>query len=369
MKRRHVIFATVLAVVLSAGFRYDAGRSAIINPNNMYLYDTLLLVSDSLNGLLIYSVADEQTPRYRAHIPVRGNHGMAMKDSIIYVNSWGAILAMRLVNDTNYEVTAVIKDDPYHSDMGYFENYGHASYTGGLGCSAAPLATDAYGGGTESGGSGGTGGSYAIFAVIDSFLYYINNRELITMDISDAAKPRKLSETSVDWSIETLFPTRDYLFIGGSSGMYVMDRTNPSQPTVKGSITHFRARDPVVVKDSMAYVTLRAGFNSRIITTDELMVVNLALITSPKLVKEIPLKTPYGLAIADTLLFVAQGSNGWTLFGLSDPHNPASLKSWSTPDVKDFIWIGDRLYVMCFDRIKIYSVSDPLNPVLVSDVK
>lgn len=367
MRKRYSVFAVILMAVLSVGFRYDTGRPTITNPNNIYLYDTLLLVSDSLNGLLIYSVADEQAPRYRAHIPLKGNRGMAMKDSIIYANSWGGILAMRLVNDTNYEVTSVIKDDPYHSGMGYFEDIDYVSSWEGFGCCRAPLAMDASSGsGTESSGSGG---SYAIFAVIDSFLYYINDREIITMDISDAAKPRKLSETHVDWSIETLFPTREYLFIGGSSGMYVMDRSDPSHPATIGSITHFRARDPVVVKDSMAYVTLRAGFNSRAITTDELMVVNLALITSPKLVKEIPLKTPYGLAISDTLLYIGQGSNGWTLFSLSDPQSPASLQKWPAPAVKDFIWIDSLLYVMCFDRVGIYSVSDPQDPKLVSEIE
>jgi hypothetical protein len=365
MKKRHFILAIVLAVALSAGFRLDVGRPTITNPNNIYLYDTLLLVSDSLSGLLIYSVADEQAPRYKAHIPLKGNRGMAMKDSIIYANSWGGILAMRLVNDTDYEVTSVIKNDSYHPGMGFFEGRDYTSSWGGFGCACAPVALDASGGGTESGG--GSGGSYAIFAVIDSFLYYINDRAIVTMDISDAAKPRKLSETYVDWSIETLFPTRDHLFIGGSNGMYVMDRSNPSQPTAIGSMTHFRARDPVVVKDSMAYVTLRTGFDSWV-NTDELMVVNIASIASPKLIKEVPLSTPYGLAIADTLLYVAQGRNGWTLFGLSDPLNPASLRKWPTPDVKDFIWIGSRLYVMCFDKVRIYSVSDPRNPALVSDV-
>ena len=367
MKKRYSIFAFFLVGALSVGFRYDADRPAITSPNNIYLYDTLLLVSDSLSGLLIYSVADDQTPRYKARIPLKGNRGMAMKGSIIYANSWGGILALRLVNDTNYEVTSVIKDDPYHSGMGYFEGRDYYSPSWeGFGCMSAPVASDLSGGGTETNGSG-VGGSYAVFAVIDSFLYYINNRSIITMDISDAAKPRKLSETYVDWSIETLFPTRNYLFIGGTNGMYVMDRSKPSQPTAIGSITHFRAKDPVVVRDSMAYVTLRAGFDPWA-NADELMVVNIASIASPRLVKEIQLKTPYGLSIVDTLLCVAQGNNGWTLFGLSDPQSPASLKTWPMPAAKDFIWTGSRLYVMCFDKVGIYSVSDPLNPVLVSEV-
>lgn len=367
MRKRFWLFGVVLTAVLSVGYRFDPGRSAITSPNNIYLYDTLLLVSDSLNGLLIYSLADEKAPRFKARIPLKGNRGMAMKDSIIYANSWGAILALRIVNDTDYEVASVIKTDPYHTGMPFFEGPDCYSSGGGFGCSS-PNVYDAKSAGSESSGSSGTGGSYAIFAVIDSFLYYINDRSIITMDISDAATPRKLSETYIDWSIETLFPTERHLFIGGMSGMYVMDRADPSHPTLIGSFVHFTAKDPVVVKDTTAYVTLRAGSWSKN-PMDELMVVNLASIAAPKLIKEMPLSTPYGLAIRDTLLYVAQGRNGWTLFGLSNPHAPGVLQQWSSPDAKDFIWIDDRLYMMCFDRVKIYSVQDPRNPALIAEVK
>ena len=148
-----------------------------------------------------------------------------------------------------------------------------------------------------------------------------------------------------------------------------MDRADPFHPASIGSINHFRAKDPVVVKDSMAYVTLRRGTDRWWAATDELMVVNIASIVSPKLIKEIALSTPYGLAARDTLLYVAQGHGGWTLFSLSNPMSPAILTQWSNPNVKDFIWIKDRLYLMCFDRIRIYSVANPLDPVFITEVK
>jgi hypothetical protein len=366
MRKCYSIFALMLVVMLSVGGKLDSGKPSITSPNNIYLYDSLLLVSDSVNGLLIYSVANDKAPRFKARIPLRGNRGMAMKDSIIYANSWGGILAMRLVNDTDYEVTSVIKSDPYHSDMMFHDDYYPYSSSGGFGCFSNNKVVS--GSGDETYNGGGAGGSYAIFAVIDSFLYYIDNQSIITMDISEPALPHKISETYVDWSIETLFPTRDYLFIGGSNGMYVLDRSDPAYPKRIGSVTHFRAKDPVVVRDSMAYVTLRTG-NDFSVRTDELMVVNLKEIASPKLVREIPLSTPYGLSVRDTLLYVAQGNNGWTLFNLSNPLQPAKLKQWSTPSMKDFIWTKDRFYAMCFDGVRIYSVADPFNPALLAEVE
>jgi hypothetical protein len=363
MKKRFCYFAIILIPLLSTGFKQDSDNPTIINPYSMYLYDTLLVVSDSINGLLIYSVADIQAPRFKAHIPLKGNRGMAMKDSIIFANSWGGILAIRLVNDTDYEVTSVIKTDPYHSDGMFFETYPTQSSWDGFGCSRHTVS----GAASETSGSG-TGGSYAVFAVIDSFLYYIDNQSIITMDITKPAVPRKLSETYIDWSIETLFPTKNNLFIGGTRGMYVMDRADPAHPMRIGSITHFRAKDPVVVKDSTAYVTLRTALDPAA-RTDELMVVNIGPIADPKLIKEIPLATPYGLTIVDTLLYVAQGAGGWSLFSLASPQNPAVVRHYPTPNAKDFIRSNDLLFMMCFDRIQIYSVSDPLNPTPLAHIE
>jgi hypothetical protein len=84
---------------------------------------------------------------------------------------------------------------------------------------------------------------------------------------------------------------------------------------------------------------------------------------------EIPLPTPYGLAIRDSLLFVAQGKSGCTLFSLADPHKPVVMQKWLLPDVKDFIWSSDRLYTMCFDRVRIYSVADPRSPALLAEIE
>ena len=95
MRNRFSLFAIILIVVLSVGFKLDSGNPSIISPNKIYLYDTLLLVSDSVSGLLVYSVADVNHPRFKAGIPLKGNRGMAMKDSIIYANSWGGILEPR----------------------------------------------------------------------------------------------------------------------------------------------------------------------------------------------------------------------------------------------------------------------------------
>jgi hypothetical protein len=221
--------------------------------------------------------------------------------------------------------------------------------------------------GTDIGGSG-VGGSYAIFAVIDTFLYFLDNSSIITMSISQPDSPVKLNETYIDWSVETLFPTQKYLFIGSRTGMYIFDRSSPSQPVQVGMVTHFRAYDPVVVQDSMAYVTLRTSWSSWP-PQDELLMVNIANPAQADTIASKPLSTPYGLAVSDSLLYVAQGKNGYSLLNVKNPSAVTMVHSWSSPPARDFIWLGNRLYLMGLADVRIYDVSDATAPALLSTIQ
>jgi hypothetical protein len=361
MKKWKFIFSIVLIGILSIGAKLDDSGSycSVINPVNFYLYDTLLLISDSVAGIHIYSVKDPRSPKFRMRIPLKGNTGIAMKENVVFANSWGSIIAIRLTGETTYEIVKYIKEDPYYSPM-------PIDYGGGFSCfPSEPAPKPVYSG---SGGSSGTGGSYAIFAVIGSYLYYLDGSSVVTMDITTPSQPGKLSSTYIDWSSETLFPTDKYLFVGGSGGMYVLDRSNPAYPSKIGTLTHFRAKDPVVVEDTVAYVTLRTTSDFSV-SQDELLSVSLNTITNPYILSEKPLNTPWGLAVSDTLLYVGNGANGFSLLSVKNPSLMNVMKSWQTPEVKDFIWQGSRLYVMTFEGIEIFDVTDPQAPVLLGTIQ
>jgi hypothetical protein len=350
-----------MGFVLSVGFRMqDAG---IVSPVNIYSCDTLLLVSDAQVGIHVYSVADRAHPRAMFSIPLEGNSGCAMAGGVIYANSYESIIAMRIVGDTSYEVTRVLTGTPmYFNDyypMG--DDVGMFNCVPPLGCvSDAPVAA----GGSE---TGGVGGSYALFAVVDSFLYYVSGYDVVTMDIRSPESPVELSHTYIGWSIETIFPTQSHLFIGGAMGMYVLDRSTPASPRMIGQVQHFQSCDPVVVQDTVAYVTLRGG-NTCGANRDELMSVSITDPANPTILQELDVTTPYGLAVRDTLLYLAKGDNGFGLFSVSNPRNMTPIASMITPS-RDFIWLGATLFVMGSDRITIFDVTDPATPAMVSEIR
>jgi hypothetical protein len=351
-----IVFSIAVLGFFSLGLRLDDGASykALAGPHNIYLYDSLLIISDSSTGIHIYSVKNEMAPVFKQRIPLGGNSGIAMRDNVLYANSFGRIMAIKLTGNASYEISSIIKEDPNWPSF--------SNENSGWGCACAPTQPNAFAGST------GEGGSYAIFAVIDTFLYYLSNSSVITMSISKPESPVKLSETSIDWSIETLFPTEKYLFVGSSDGMYILDRSNPSHPVQVGMVTHFRAKDPVVVQDSVAYVTLRTGWDSWSMQ-DELLMVDIGNPAQPDTIASKWLSTPYGLAVSDTLLYVAQGTNGFSLLNVKNPSAVTAVRSWQMPPARDFIWLGNRLYVMGLVDIRIYDVADPMAPVLLSTIQ
>lgn len=356
-QRNWVILVAVFAT-LTVGLRDPdpAPPQGLISPVNMTIQNNRLFVSDRATGVHVFDVADPVEPVLKMTIPLKGNRGTAIKDDILYANEWGSLLAIRIDADT-FEVVKTIKRDPV-----YIHEVEVVMQTSGFGCACSTQPDAVY-----APAGGGTGSSFATFAVIDDYLYYIDNPSLVTMDISQPADPTEISQTPIGWDVETLYPTADYLFVGGRRGMYIFDRSDPAAPDEIGRVEHFRACDPVVVFDDVAYVTLR-GDSRCGAAPDVLLCVSVHDPSRPRVLSEKPMETPYGLAVGATLLYVSTGENGYELLDVSDPWQPTRLNAWSSRPTKDFIWTGRILYALTFDGLLIFDTSNPTEPVLLSEL-
>ena len=58
-----------------------------------------------------------------------------------------------------------------------------------------------------------------------------------------------------------MFLTEKNMFLGTTTGMVIYDISNPTSPVITVVFQHARSCDPVVVDDTLAYVTLRTGTN------------------------------------------------------------------------------------------------------------
>jgi hypothetical protein len=357
------ILTFAILIALSVGFNNPDESTGLRYPVNMTISNDLLFVSDVLTGVHVFDVVNTSDPQYKMRIPLRSNQGTAVKDDILYANDGLSLLAIR-IGDGTYDIVKELKrsyegptDGP--TPMPWLEGPDR-----GYGCACArrdrllasapsPIA---------SGGS-----SFATFAVIDDYLYYLDGTSLVTADISTADDPRIIGKARIGWDVETLYPTDGLLFVGGDLGMYIFDRSDPAEPEIIGGVRHFRACDPVVVSDKTAYVTLR-GSGACGGARDVLLCVDVSNPADPDVIGEKLMLTPHGLAVSGNLLYVSNGGAGFELVDVSKPATPTALDAWPGRATRDFIWAGSTLYTLGPDNLMIFDVSTPDSPVLLSEI-
>ena len=224
-------------------------------------------------------------------------------------------------------------------------------------------------------GSNGTGGSMARFAIVDSTMYSVDDNKLYVFDLSNDQNPVQLSSVQLAEGIETIFPYGNYLFLGTQTGVFIIDITDRDNPFSTSGQTvaqsHVTSCDPVVVNDTIGFVTLR--MNSTIcgnfIADSRLEILDLKDYNNISVIATHQLESPYGLALKGNHLYVCDGAAGLKVFDVSDPYNIILLKTYGDIEVYDVIPNGDVLMVIGPKNLFQFSISDPVNIVEISRIK
>ncbi|MCS7076335.1 MAG: hypothetical protein NZ455_06485 [Bacteroidia bacterium] len=174
----------------------------------------------------------------------------------------------------------------------------------------------------------GKGGSMARFVIANNTLYTVDKTTIKAYDITDATNPTLVKSITLNPNpeLETIFYYQNKLFIGSRIAMYIYDVSNPLNPVHLSTYGHVLSCDPVVVQGDTAYVTLRAGNNcGRFLSSLE--VIDISNPSNPKLIKSVPMQSPYGLGVRGSILFVCEGENGFKVFDITNPSNPVLVKT------------------------------------------
>lgn len=357
---------------------------AIERPGKIYIKGNYIFLNEIDKGIHVIDNTNPAAPVNKAFIDVPGNIDIAVKGNVLYADLYTDMVAIDITNPLQVSVKKIIDNlFPYRLYGNGFTTDGNA--TGQIivdwekrdtsvveDCTQPFFEMD---GGffiATSGSNGvksspfGTGGSMARFAIAGDRLYTVSRSDLEVIDISVLENPVVRATVSLGWNIETIFPFRNQLFIGSTTGMFVYNISNPDQPQPAGRFSHVQSCDPVIADDNYAYVTLRSGTNCNT-TINQLEVLRLSSGSSadPQLVKTYPMANPHGLSKDNDLLFICDGIAGLKMYNAADVQNLVLLKTINV-NAYDVIASGNHALLIGQDGLYQYDYTDRNNIRLLS---
>jgi hypothetical protein len=384
---------------------YTDLRSAIVNeqntdlknPGKIYFKDNYIFIVEELKGIHVFDNTNPSSPVHKVFVKIPGVIDISISGYIMYVDSYVDLVVLDVENIDNIHEVGRIKDIlPYtvpasktdyptgnvDIEKGVVIDWELRTIKERINYNPNPypiywLSSFAYmdksnSSGASSGVSGsgvGIGGSMARFGIKDKVLYVMDKNTLKVFDITNKTTPSKINDIYPGWNVETMFLTKNTMFLGTTTGMAIFDISNPTSPTSIGFFTHARSCDPVVVDDTLAYVTLRTGTNCGG-NLNSLDIVNIKNISLPKMVISYPMINPHGLGKDGDLLFICDGSAGLKVYDAADPMHITDHLIYSYPNIKayDVIPVGDVLVLIGDDGLYQYNYSNIQNITLLSSI-
>jgi hypothetical protein len=169
------------------------------------------------------------------------------------------------------------------------------------------------------------------------------------------------------WGIETIYPFRDKLFIGSTSGMFIYDITNPSNPAAMGQFSHVRSCDPVIADDDYAFVTLRSGTTCQGFN-NQLDILDIKYLSSPTLLKTYQMTNPHGLSKDGNLLFICDGKDGLKIYDCTNLNDLQLVKRFKELNTYDVIAMNGIAILVAEDGLYQFDYTNKNNIRMISRI-
>lgn len=368
------------------------------NPGKIYFKDNYIFIVEELEGIHVYDNTNPASPVKKAFVKLPGVVDISISGNIMYADSYVDLVVLDVQNiDDIHEVGRVIDIMPYtvpatktdfpiayvDRDKGVVRDWELKTikervennptpypiyYTGGFALMDKANSFSASSG--VSGSGVGIGGSMARFGIKDKVLYVVDKSTLKVFDISNKTIPVKVNDFNPGWNVETMFLRGNDMFLGTTTGMAIFDISNPTSPFSRTFFTHARSCDPVIVDDTLAYVTLRTGTSCGG-NQNLLDIVNIKDITKPTTVVSYFMTNPHGLGKDGDLLFICDGSAGLKVYNAADPKQLLGNLIYAYPSIQafDVIPIGNVLVLIGEDGLYQYNYSNVKNITLLSSIQ
>ena len=358
----------------------------ITSPGKIVILGNYIFLNEVDKGIHVIDNHNPASPQNVAFINIPGNMDLALKGNILYADLYTDMVTLDISDPLNVLVkkysegvfpyriynsgfygdsTKIITDwikrdttviqscggNPVYYSPNAYVDFSSVQSSGSNKNSSSPI---------------GKGGSMARFAIVNNRIYTVSNTDLNVFDITTIDDPVYKYKVNVgSWSVETIFPFKDKLFIGSQNGMFIYNINNPDNPVSIGQFSHVQSCDPVIADDNFAYVTLRSGSACQGFS-NQLEILQLNNITDPKLLKVYLFTNPHGLSKDGNLLFICDGSDGLKIYNAADVNNLKLVKQISGIETYDVIAYNQIALVVAKDGLYQYDYSDINNIHLIS---
>ncbi|MCB0688792.1 MAG: hypothetical protein KDC53_19780 [Saprospiraceae bacterium] len=365
------------------------------HPGIIYFYQNYILINEYQTGIHVIDNQDPRNPLNLAFLAIDGNEHFAIVSNQLQANKYHDLLTIDISDVTKplekSRIRNIFGDVWEDQSRGFLVGHRRSLETMTLDCSDPNFNSlrwsDGGGGfwaavdfgrtleflpanasGDQGSGQPGIGGSTARFTITANHLYIVSDWELKVLDLANPSTPVLQNTVNLGWGIETIYPCKDKLFIGSSAGMHIFDISNPAVPAFLAMFEHARACDPVVADDQTAYVTLHDGTDCEGFA-NQLDVIAVDNILTPRLINTHAMKNPHGLALAGDYLFVCEGQYGLKVFDVSNRENLREIDFYKDMPSTDVIALSNETLLVIGDKgFKQYDISDIHNLKLLSEI-
>ena len=358
--------------------------SAIESTGKICIMGNYIFMNELEKGIHIIDNANPAHPVNIGFINIPGNEDIAVRNSTLYADSYGDLVAFDITDPLHVQTKKILSNiflgrniyyanpgtnpDSINVVVGWITKDTTVNYDTYRNYNFYPpggpflFAASASSGGNQT----GIGGSMARFTIVNNYLYTVSFSDLNVFSITNSNDPVFANKTQVDVHIETIYPFKDKLFIGGNTGMYMYDiSSSPENPSMIGQFTHARSCDPVIADNDYAYVTLSDGTPCLGIA-DQLDIIDIKNLSNPSLVKSYSMTHPEGLSKDKTTLFICDGKDGLKVYDAADVNNLKLIKKLDDGEPTDVIAINGLAVVIAKNGLYEYDYSDLNNIHLIS---
>jgi len=360
------------------------------NPGKIYFKDNFIFINEKMKGVHVYDVSNPNSPQNKGFIEIPGNVDIAIKDNILYADSYVDLVSIDVSSfsaikevgriekifpytlptyDTKYPVAKLdekkgvvteweVKSVRQELEQIYYPTYYRyeslsmdKNYVTGFSSSSG-----------AAGATYGVGGSMARFGLYKDFLYIVNQSSLLTFKLNSNSQVTLLNTGYVNWAAETIFITDNHLFLGTQNGLIVLSLEVPEKPAQIGNFAHMTSCDPVVIKGDLAFITLKGGSTCRGGILNQLDIVKMSnSYTKFTLLKSYPMFGPQGLGIDDDFLFLCDGDAGLKIYNASDPMALNQIAIFPSINAYDVIPMNNFLFMIGEKGFMLYDYTNIQN--------